>query len=229
LAILGLTHCFLPFAICHSASQDPWFILRDNGCYRLHIVSRRAVFVDRDGTLIEEAGYLSRLDRLVFFPFTVDAIRQLNRGGFAVVVITNQAGIARGIVREAFVSEAHRHIEERLAAGGGHIDAFYHCPHHPHGIVESLRRSCDCRKPQPGLIRRAAGDLDLDLARSYTVGDRWRDVEAGRAAGTRTVLVRTGYGAADEGTPKPGVSADAVSDNLAGAAAWILSESPVDR
>jgi len=187
-------------------------------------VSRRAVFVDRDGTLIEEAGYLSHLDRLVFFPFTVDAVRQLNRAGFAIVVITNQAGIARGIVREAFVSEAHRHIEERLAAGGAHVDGFYYCPHHPHGIVESLRQSCDCRKPQPGLLRRAAEELDLDLARSYTVGDRWHDLEAGHAVGTRTVLVRTGYGAADERAPKPGVSADAVTDNLAGAVAWILSE-----
>lgn len=184
------------------------------------------MFVDRDGTLIEEAGYLSHLDRLVFFPFTVDAVRQLNRGGFAVVVITNQAGIARGIVSEAFVSDAHRHIEERLAAGGARLDAFYHCPHHPKGIIEALRESCDCRKPQPGLIRRAAADLDLDLSRSFTVGDRWHDVEAGRAAGTRTVLVRTGYGAAEERTPGPDRHADAVADNLAGAAAWILQSNP---
>lgn len=199
------------------------------GCDTLHIVSRRAVFVDRDGTLVEEAGYPTRLDRLVFFPFTVDAIRQLNRGGFAVVLVTNQSGVARGIVPEAFVSEAHRHIEDRLGAGGAHIEACYYCPHHPHGIVEALRQSCECRKPQPGLIRRAAADLGLDLARSYTVGDRWHDLEAGRAAGTRTVLVRTGYGAADERAPKPGVTADAVTDNLAGAAAWILSESARGR
>lgn len=186
-------------------------------------MSTRAVFIDRDGTLIEEAGYLNHLDRLTFFPYTVDAIRQLNRADFTVVVITNQAGIARGIVTEAFVAEAHAHISGRLAAGGARVDAFYHCPHHPDGTVPSLRTRCECRKPQPGLIRRAAADLDIDLSRSFTVGDRWHDLQAGHAVGTRTVLVRTGYGASDERTPRAGVTADAVVDNLAAASAWILS------
>jgi D-glycero-D-manno-heptose 1,7-bisphosphate phosphatase len=186
-------------------------------------VSRRAVFLDRDGTLIEEAGYLSSLDRLVFFPYSVDAVRQLNRAGFAVVVISNQAGIARGIVTEDFVATTHAHMSERLAAGGASIDGYYHCPHHPQGIIEAFRTSCECRKPQPGLFRRAAADLDLDLGRSFTVGDRWHDLEAGRAAGTSTVLVRSGYGAAAERAPKEGLRADAVVDNLAGAAAWILT------
>jgi D-glycero-D-manno-heptose 1,7-bisphosphate phosphatase len=186
-------------------------------------VSQPAVFVDRDGTLIEEAGYLNHLDRLVFFPYSVDAVRQLNRGGFSVVVITNQAGIARGIVPESFLAKAHQHISARLEAGGATVGAYYHCPHHPDGIVESLRRKCDCRKPQPGLLLRAAADLDIDLARSFTVGDRWQDLQAGRAAGTGAVLVRTGYGKAEEQAPRAGISADAVVDNLAGAAAWILS------
>lgn len=181
-----------------------------------------AVFIDRDGTLIQEAGYLNDLSRLVFFPYTVDAVRQLNRGGYLVVVITNQAGIARGIVPEAFVGTAHRSISERLEAGGAHVDAYYYCPHHPSGIVEGLNHACDCRKPRPGLLLRAAADLDIDLGRSYLVGDRWHDLEAGRAAGTRAVLVRTGYGAADERAPKPGVTADAIVDNLAAAAGWIL-------
>lgn len=186
-------------------------------------MSRRAVFIDRDGTLIEEAGYLSRLERLTFFPYSIDAVRQLNRGDFTVVVITNQAGIARGIVTEDFVATTHGYISERLAAGGARIDGYYHCPHHPQGVVEALRLTCECRKPQPGLLRRAAGDLDIDLTRSYTVGDRWQDLEAGRSAGTATVLVRTGYGASDERAPREDLVADAVVDNLAGAAAWILS------
>jgi D-glycero-D-manno-heptose 1,7-bisphosphate phosphatase len=186
-------------------------------------VSRRAVFIDRDGTLIEEAGYLSSLERLVFFPYTVDAVRQLNRAGFTVVVITNQAGIARGIVKEDFVATAHRHISERLEAGGARIDAFYHCPHHPDGIVEPLRIACECRKPQPGLLRLAAKDLDIDLAGSVTIGDRWHDVQAGRAAGTRTVLVRTGYGRREEQKPREGIAADVIVDNLAAAAAAILA------
>ena len=186
-------------------------------------MGKRAVFIDRDGTLVEEAGYLNHLDRLVFFPFTVDAVRQLNRAGFAVVVVTNQAGIARGIVPERFVATAHDAISQRLAAGGARIDGFYHCPHHPDGIIESLRVTCDCRKPQPGLFRQAAADLDLDLERSVTVGDRWHDLQAGRAVGTATVLVRTGYGSADELAPREGITADVIVDNLAAAAAWIIS------
>ena len=187
------------------------------------VVSRRAVFIDRDGTLIEEAGYLSSLDRLEFFPYTVDAVRQLNRAGFTLVVITNQAGIARGIVKEDFVTAAHRHISDRMEAGGARIDAYYHCPHHPDGIVESLRIACECRKPQPGLIRRAAKDLAIDLAGSFTIGDRWHDIQAGRTAGTRTVLVRTGYGRREEETPRDRIGADVIADNLAAAAAAILT------
>lgn len=180
--------------------------------------------MDRDGTLIEEAGYLSTLSRLTWYPFSVDAIRQLNLGGFAVVVITNQSGIARGIVSESFVTETHGHIAARMAAGGAHIDAFYHCPHHPDGTVAAFRSTCDCRKPLPGLLIRAAADLDLDLSRSFTVGDRWQDVEAGRAAGTATVLVRTGHGAAEEAGRGRLEPTQAIADNLAGAAAWILQQ-----
>ena len=185
-------------------------------------MSRRAVFLDRDGTLIEEAGYLDRLERLVFFPYTVDAVRVLNHAGFAVVVITNQAGVARGIVEEAFVGEAHRHISERLEAGGARIDAFYYCPHYKSGTVEPYVRDCDCRKPEAGLLRRAQADLDLDLARSFMVGDRWHDVGAGCAAGIRTVLLRSGVGRREEAAPPPGLAPDAVADTLIDAAAWIL-------
>jgi D-glycero-D-manno-heptose 1,7-bisphosphate phosphatase len=183
----------------------------------------RAVFLDRDGTLIEETGYLERLERLIFFPYTVDAVRQLNRAGFLVIVITNQAGIARGIVREEFVQIAHDHISRRLQAGGARVDAFYYCPHHPDGIVEPRRARCECRKPRPGMLRKAAADFGIDLERSFCVGDRWHDVDAGRAAGTRTVLVRTGYGASVEGGTREGAPPDAVVDNLAAAAAWILT------
>jgi D-glycero-D-manno-heptose 1,7-bisphosphate phosphatase len=184
----------------------------------------RAVFLDRDGTLVEEAGYLDRLDRLVFFPYSVDAVRVLNRAGFTVVVVTNQAGIARGIVRESFVAEAHQAIADRLAAGGARIDAFYYCPHYPTGVLEPYRQACDCRKPQPGLLRRAAADLHIDLARSFVVGDRWHDIEAGQAVGARGVLVRTGLGRRDEATPEAGVTPAAIVDTLADASAWILDQ-----
>ena len=186
---------------------------------------RRAVFLDRDGTLIEESGYLDRLERLVFFPFSVDAVRVLNHAGFAVVIVTNQAGIARGIVKESFVGEAHRHIAARLEAGGARIDGFYYCPHYPTGVVEKYRTACECRKPQPGLLVKAANDLDLELARSFVVGDRWHDLEAGQRVGARGVLVRTGYGKTEEASPKAHVTPSAIVGNVMEAVSWILRAS----
>jgi D-glycero-D-manno-heptose 1,7-bisphosphate phosphatase len=185
-------------------------------------MTRPAVFLDRDGTLLEEAGYLDRLERLVFFPFTIDAVRLLNRAGFAVVVVTNQAGVARGLFKESFVAAAHRHITERLAAGGARVDGFYYCPHHPEAVVEAFRQTCDCRKPKPGMLTRAAADLDLALDRSFVVGDRWHDLEAGQRVGSRTLLVRTGYGRTEEAAPRPEVRPSAIVDNVIEAVSWIL-------
>ncbi|HEY3884748.1 MAG TPA: HAD family hydrolase [Vicinamibacterales bacterium] len=178
------------------------------------------MFIDRDGTLIEETGYLSRLDRLVVFPYAVDAVRLLNRGGFAVVIVTNQAGVAKGLFDEAFVAQVHGTIDERLRTGGAVVDGFFYCPHHPEAILEHLRVECDCRKPRPGLMTRAARELNLDLARSFVVGDRLKDVQAGQAVGARTILVRTGDGAAE--STLAATTADATVDTLIGAAAWIL-------
>ena len=182
-----------------------------------------AVFLDRDGTMIEDVGYLDALSRVEFYPWTVDAIRMLNRAGLPVVVVTNQSGIARGLFSEAFVGETHRHIDARLAAGGARVDAYYYCPHHPDGRVAAYARACDCRKPGRALIDRAAADLGLDPGRSFVVGDKWLDVQLGRAVGARAILVRTGLGAAEERRPPAGVTADAVVDNLAAATAWILT------
>ena len=186
---------------------------------------RPAVFLDRDGTLVEEAGYLDRLERLVFFPYSVDAVRLLNRAGLAVVIVTNQAGIARGIFKESFVGEAHRHIAERLSAGGARVDGFYYCPHHPEAVIEAYRQSCDCRKPQPGLLKRAASDLDIALDESFVVGDRWHDLEAGQRVGARGVLVRTGYGKTEEAAGHSVVIPSAIVDNVMEAVSWILRES----
>jgi len=196
---------------------------RDSRC--TDNMPRRAVFLDRDGTLVEEAGYLDRLERLVFFPYSVDAVRLLNRTGLAVVIVTNQAGIARGIFKETFVAEAHRHISERLAAGGARVDAFYYCPHHPEAVIERYRQTCDCRKPQPGLLKRAAADLDLALDQSFVIGDRWHDLEAGQRVGARGVLVRTGYGKTEEAAAQPGVVPAAIVNNVMEAVSWILRAS----
>ena len=189
------------------------------------MAKRPAVFLDRDGTLVEEAGYLDRLERLVFFPYSVDAVRLLNRAGFAVVIVTNQAGIARGIFKESFVAEAHQHISDRLAAGGARVDAFYYCPHHPEAVIDAFRKDCDCRKPQPGMLTRAANDLDLDLSASFVVGDRWHDLEAGRRVGARGILVRTGYGRTEEASPKPHAEPAVITGNVMEAVSWILRAS----
>lgn len=179
----------------------------------------RAVFLDRDGTLIEDVGYLERTGRIAMYPWSIDAIRVLNRAGLRVVVTTNQAGVARGYFTEALVDEIHRHIDSRVAQGGARIDAYYYCPHHPDGTVEAYRRQCDCRKPGRGLVDRAVQDLGVDPTQSFVVGDRRLDVQLARAVGARAVLVRTGYGVTEEAQ---GLVADAVADNLMDAAGWIL-------
>jgi D-glycero-D-manno-heptose 1,7-bisphosphate phosphatase len=175
-------------------------------------VNRPAVFLDRDGTLIEEVGYLDRLDRIRLFPWSIEAVRLLNRAGFHVVLVSNQSGVARGFFSEAFVEETHRHLTGLLAGGDARIDRFYYCPHLPDAAVEAYRRTCDCRKPAPGLIRRAARELSIDLDRSWVVGDRRLDVELASRAGIRSILVRTGPGAADvtrdESPPPARVAAD---------------------
>jgi D-glycero-D-manno-heptose 1,7-bisphosphate phosphatase len=186
---------------------------------------RRGVFLDRDGTLIEEAGYLDRLERLRFYPYSIDAVRLLNQAGFSVVVATNQSGVARGLVEESFIAEAHQYITERLAAGGARVDAFYYCPHHPDGIRPDYAQPCDCRKPRTGMLRRAADDLQIDLQRSFVIGDRWGDMEAGAAVGARGVLVRTGYGRTSEAGGSGKVEPDALADNLMEAVSWILRQS----
>jgi D-glycero-D-manno-heptose 1,7-bisphosphate phosphatase len=183
---------------------------------------KRGVLLDRDGTLIEEVGYLDRLDLIRFFSYSVDAVRLLNRAGYAVIVITNQAGVARGYFDEAFVDTAHRVISERLTQGGARVDAYYYCPHHPDGSVAAYRSNCECRKPQPGMLVKAAADHQLDLRRSFVVGDRAGDLEAGAAVGARTALVRTGYGRRHEEAAR--ASGAVVVDNLMQAVSWILRQ-----
>jgi D-glycero-D-manno-heptose 1,7-bisphosphate phosphatase len=185
-------------------------------------VTKPAVFLDRDGTLIEDVDYLSDFDQVRLFPYTVDALRLLARAGFATVVVTNQSAVARGLVTEDFIMRTHDRLNQRLARGGARIDAFYFCPHHPDAVVEQYRRSCRCRKPQPGMIEDAARDLSLDLSRSWMVGDRWVDVAAGNAADVGAVLVRTGHAERMHETAPPDVRADAMLNNLMEAVGWIL-------
>jgi D-glycero-D-manno-heptose 1,7-bisphosphate phosphatase len=186
------------------------------------VSERPAVFLDRDGTLIEEVGYLDRVDRVQLFPWSVTAIRAWNAARVPIVLITNQSGVARGFFTETVVDEVHRHIAALLRSGGAHIDAYYYCPHHRDGKVTEYAIDCDCRKPGRGLVDRAMRELSVDPKRSFTVGDRWLDVALARNIGGRGVLVRTGYGADEEHRLPDGLSADAVVNNLIEAASWVL-------
>ncbi|MFB3882101.1 MAG: D-glycero-beta-D-manno-heptose 1,7-bisphosphate 7-phosphatase [Armatimonadota bacterium] len=186
-------------------------------------MARRAVFLDRDGTIIREANYLRSPEQVRLLPGAATAVRRLNEAGFVVVLVTNQSGIARGLLTEADLALTNEVLEQRLARKGALLDAVYFCPHHPEVGPPQYRRRCDCRKPAPGMLLCAAKDLGLDLKRSFIVGDNASDMGAGRAAGCRTVLVRTGYGRETE--TGGGADADHVADDLAGAAEWILGSS----
>ena len=159
---------------------------------------RRAVFLDRDGTIIEDDGYISDVGRIRLFPWSAEAITRLRDAGFPIVVVTNQAGVARGYFEEAFVAEAHATSMRCSPRRAARIDAYYYCPHHPDGVVAAYTRACDCRKPAPGHDREAAADLDIDVAGSFVVGDKWLDIELAQRAGAAGVLVRTGYGQSAE-------------------------------
>jgi D-glycero-D-manno-heptose 1,7-bisphosphate phosphatase len=186
------------------------------------VAGQIGVFLDRDGTIIEEVGYLDRPERVQLFPWTIDAIRALNQSGVKVIMVSNQSGIARGFFDEAMVDRVHARMADLLAEGGAAIDAYYYCPHHPDGKVAPFARVCDCRKPGRGLVDRAAREFDVDPRRSFTVGDRWLDVALARAVGARGILVRTGYGVTEEGRPPEGLAADVVVNNLVEAVSWIL-------
>jgi len=155
-------------------------------------VSAPALFLDRDGTLVHARHYPTRPDQLVLYDGIGPGLRRLQAAGFRLVVITNQSGIARGYFGQAELTAMHDHLAQQLAALDVHLDAVYACPHHPEGSVAEWAVACDCRKPAPGLLRRAAADLGLDLARSWFLGDILDDVEAGRRAGCRTILVDLG-------------------------------------
>ncbi|HUF22523.1 MAG TPA: HAD family hydrolase [Vicinamibacterales bacterium] len=181
------------------------------------------VFLDRDGTINEDVGYLNALDRLVFIPGALDAIRLLTRADYQIVVITNQAGVALGMIEESVLDALHARIDERIRAAGGRVDGWFVCPHHATATVEKFRLDCDCRKPKAGLFDQACKALPVDKARSFYIGDKASDMGAAEAAGLRGILVRTGYGEGELARLNGRVPGAAlVAANLAEAASRIL-------
>lgn len=185
-------------------------------------MSRWGVFLDRDGVINEEVGYLSSPASIRLLPGAAQAVRWLNCLNIPTIVITNQAGVARGLFSEARVHEIHQALSDLLAAEGAHIDRYYYCPHHPTEGIEAYRLNCECRKPKLGLVRKAEKELQLDLSCSYFVGDNVLDIETGNRAGIRSILVLTGYGKTFwQNWPVP-VLPDHVAQDLRDAVEWIV-------
>ena len=157
-------------------------------------MKRPALFMDRDGTISEEVGYVNHPSRFRLFPYTADAIKLLNDSGWLAIVVTNQAGVARGYFSEDMIVQIHERVEQQLQSAAARLDAIYYCAHHPSVGEPPYRLDCDCRKPRTGLIQRAATDFDIDLERSWMVGDRYGDIELARNAQLHSAFVLSGYG-----------------------------------
>jgi D-glycero-D-manno-heptose 1,7-bisphosphate phosphatase len=182
-------------------------------------VLRPAVFLDRDGTVSEEFGYLNHVSRFHLYSFAPAAIRKLNEAKIVAAVVTNQSGVGRGYFPESLVREVHERMTAELAAQGAKLDGIYYCPH-------IAADNCECRKPRLGMLEQASRELALDLKRSFVVGDRYGDLELAHRAGTRGVLVRTGYGAGELAwhAAKWAIQPDYVADDLQQAVEWILRQ-----
>ena len=187
-------------------------------------MGRRAIFMDRDGTVCEEVGYVNHVDRIRLLPRSAAAIKAANDAGYQTVVVTNQAGVARGYFAESLVDDVHDRVRELLAEQGARLDGIYFCPHHPEVGPPPYRKECTCRKPRPGMLERARDEMGIDLGASYMVGDSAKDLGAGHRAGTTNVLVLTGYGKGEleHQSHAWSVQPDHVAADLQDAITWIL-------
>ena len=184
----------------------------------------KAVFLDRDGCVNVEANYIRDIGQFQLYPDSVESIKRLNNAGYAVIVITNQAGVARGYMTEGLVKDVNDLMLKQVAQGGGRIDRVEYCPHHPEGVVEEYAIDCDCRKPRPGMILRAGRALGVDFSKSFVVGDKISDIALAPATGMKAILVRTGFGERDLGKIADGHAAppDFVAGGIGEAVDWIL-------
>ena len=189
---------------------------------------KSAVFLDRDGTINEQMGYINHISRFHLLPGAAKAIKRLNDAGIPVVVVSNQSGLARGYFPEELLTEVHKKMQTQLAEKGARVDAIYYCPHHPEAKEARFKETCACRKPKPGLIYRAAKEMQLDPEISFVVGDRWSDIKTAAQCGARSILVRTGYGRGDEKYigPNQEIQPHQKCDDLQEAVSWILTQIP---
>jgi D-glycero-D-manno-heptose 1,7-bisphosphate phosphatase len=187
-------------------------------------MKRPAVFIDRDGTINEQMGYINHISRFVLLPGAADGIKLLNRYHFLVVVVSNQSGVAREYFPIRLVDEVHAYMKELVEREGGHIDGIFFCPHHTNGNMREYSIECDCRKPRTGLIERACQDFDIDMESSYVIGDRCTDIELAHRANLNGILVTTGYGLGeiDHVLPKTPYKPIHIAKDLLYAVRWII-------
>jgi len=181
-----------------------------------------AVFLDRDGTIIEDTDYISSPAQIKFIPGAVEAVNKLKQAGYKIIIISNQSGVARGILSEDMLQTIDKVIHRAILSGGGQVDGSYYCPHHPEHGVYPYKQACECRKPHTGMIKKAVREHDIDLSKSFLVGDHATDIETARRAGLRSAFVLTGHGKEEKDNLKS--QPDHFADNLLEAAKWILGQ-----
>jgi D-glycero-D-manno-heptose 1,7-bisphosphate phosphatase len=166
-------------------------------------MTNAAVFLDRDGTIIEDPGYLNHPDQVKLLAGAGEALRELQQLGFKTVLVSNQSGVARGLVTEEGLEQIHERLRSLLSSRGASLDGIYYCPYHPEGVIPKYRRDSDWRKPNPGMLLAAAQEMGLDLASSWMIGNNQSDIDAGRNAGCRTILISTTRAAPTKGEGRP--------------------------
>ncbi len=184
-----------------------------------------AVFLDRDGTICEEVGYMNHPDRLMIYPWSFEAIRLINQAGMKAIVVSNQSGVARGYFKEDVVLQINDKMKRELEAQGAILDAVYYCPHHATSGHPPYDQDCHCRKPKPGMLLHAAKQFNIDLTKSYVIGDRYIEIQLAKSVGATSIFLLSGYGKGEyefhrSGWPHP---PDHVAENLLAAVKWIFN------
>ena len=189
-------------------------------------MKRPAVFIDRDGTVNEQMGYINHISRFVLLPGVAEGIKLLNSHQYRVIVVSNQSGVARGYFPIELVDEVHAHMRVLLEKDGAFVDGIFFCPHYPGGVIPEYSISCDCRKPGTGLIKKACEAFDVDMVNSYVIGDRYSDIELAMRLDLEGILVTTGYGLGDVDYVFPRLSFKPthIAKDLLHAARWIIEQ-----
>lgn len=193
-------------------------------------MKKRAIFLDRDGTINRDVGYPDSYDMIEIYPYSFEAVRKINAAGFLAVIVTNQSGIGRGLIRENNLLDIHRKMGIAFANRKARFDGIYYCPHYTESDFPEYRKDCSCRKPNPGMAQKAVRDLDIDTARSYMIGDKVEDILFGMNIGATPILLLTGYG--QKSLPalrEKGIQPARVAETLLDAVDWILERENTAR